>query len=163
MPDDDFLVRPAERPDLPALGRLGGMLVRYHRDLDPLRFMDIPHVDEGYARFLGSQLDDEDAIVLSAVDARGEVIGYAFGTREGRNWAALLDPHGALHDVIVDPAARQKGVGQALVLEACRRLEALGVPRVVLQTAVQNVAAQKLFAKLGFRSTMIEMTRERSA
>jgi ribosomal protein S18 acetylase RimI-like enzyme len=52
-------------------------------------------------------------------------------------------------------------VGAKLVLETCRRLEALGAPRVLLHTAVQNEAAQALFEKLGFRSTMIEMTRER--
>jgi RimJ/RimL family protein N-acetyltransferase len=35
-----------------------------------------------------------------------------------------------------------------------------GAPRVVLGTAEQNAGAQRLFAKLGFRRTMIEMTRE---
>jgi ribosomal protein S18 acetylase RimI-like enzyme len=42
----------------------------------------------------------------------------------------------------------------------CRRLERLGAPRVLLHTASQNREGQALFAKLGFRSTMIEMTRE---
>jgi ribosomal protein S18 acetylase RimI-like enzyme len=167
------VVRPATPQDLPTLGRLGAMLVRYHRDLDPRRFMDIQNVETGYARFLGSQLKSDDAVVLCAVVGDGRspaslepgrnldnVVGYAYGTVEGRDWNALLDEHGALHDVIVDPAARRGGVGEALVLEMCRRLEALGAPRVVLHTAVQNAAAQKLFAKLGFRSTMIEMTRE---
>jgi RimJ/RimL family protein N-acetyltransferase len=31
---------------------------------------------------------------------------------------------------------------------------------VVLSTAVRNEAAQRLFARAGFRPTMIEMTRE---
>jgi ribosomal protein S18 acetylase RimI-like enzyme len=31
---------------------------------------------------------------------------------------------------------------------------------MVLSTAVQNAAAQRLFRRLGFRDTMIEMTRE---
>jgi RimJ/RimL family protein N-acetyltransferase len=35
-----------------------------------------------------------------------------------------------------------------------------GAPRVILGTAEQNVAAQRLFARLGFRRTMVEMTRE---
>ena len=35
-----------------------------------------------------------------------------------------------------------------------------GAPRVVLWTAEQNDAAQRLFDRLGFRRTMIEMTRE---
>jgi RimJ/RimL family protein N-acetyltransferase len=39
-------------------------------------------------------------------------------------------------------------------------LKSHGMPRVVLGTASANVAAQRLFAQLGFRPTMIEMTRE---
>jgi ribosomal protein S18 acetylase RimI-like enzyme len=35
-----------------------------------------------------------------------------------------------------------------------------GAPRVVLGTAQRNEAAQRLFERLGFRRTMIEMTRE---
>ena len=158
-------VREAEAADLPTLGRLGAMLVRYHHDLDPRRFMEIAHVEQGYARFLGSQLTSADAVVLVACLREGEaadptVVGYAYGTHEPRDWNALLDAHGALHDVIVDPGARRHGAAEALVLEVCRRLKALGAPRVVLHTAVQNEAAQRLFAKLGFRKTMIEMTRE---
>jgi ribosomal protein S18 acetylase RimI-like enzyme len=156
-------IRPAETGDLPALGRLGGQLVRYHRDLDPLRFMDIPHVDEGYARFLGSQLQNPHAVVLSACRGEGaeaEIVGYAYGTIEGRDWNALLDAHGVLHDVIVSPTARREGAGEALITEMCKRLRALGAPRVILFTAVQNAAAQALFKKMGFRVTMLEMTRE---
>jgi hypothetical protein len=34
------------------------------------------------------------------------------------------------------------------------------MPRVVLGTADSNHAAQRLFTALGFRRTMVEMTRE---
>jgi RimJ/RimL family protein N-acetyltransferase len=33
-------------------------------------------------------------------------------------------------------------------------------PRIVLSTMVANHAAQRLFARYGFRPTMLEMTRE---
>ena len=36
----------------------------------------------------------------------------------------------------------------------------VGAPRVVLWTADKNQGAQRLFTRLGFRRTMIEMTRE---
>ncbi len=139
--------------------------MRLHHGMDPLRFLDIPNVDEGYARFLGSQLRQPDAVVLSACRVKDgaptpEIVGYAYGTKEPQDWMTFLGPHGALHDVIVDPSARRTGAGEALVLEMCKRLAALGAPRVVLHTAVKNEAAQALFAKLGFRKTMVEMTRE---
>jgi hypothetical protein len=37
---------------------------------------------------------------------------------------------------------------------------AKGAPRIVLHTAASNADAQALFARLGFRRTMVEMTRE---
>lgn len=157
-----FVVRAVDPVDLPAVGQLAGQLVRYHYGLDPKRFMLIDRVEEGYANFLGREAKNPRAVVLCAEEEpSGPIVGYAYGTLEGRDWNALLEPHGALHDVLVDPGARRAGVGAKLVLETCRRLEALGAPRVLLHTAVQNEAAQALFAKLGFRPTMIEMTRER--
>jgi len=39
-------------------------------------------------------------------------------------------------------------------------LRSIGAPRVVLWTAEKNDPAQRLFTRLGFRRTMIEMTRE---
>jgi RimJ/RimL family protein N-acetyltransferase len=39
-------------------------------------------------------------------------------------------------------------------------LAAIGAPRVVLMAAWRNEAARRLFARLGFRPTMLEMTRE---
>ena len=38
--------------------------------------------------------------------------------------------------------------------------QARGAPRVVLSTAERNASAQRLFARAGFRRTMIEMTHE---
>jgi ribosomal protein S18 acetylase RimI-like enzyme len=121
--------------------------------------MKIDRVAEGYARFLSGELENDRAVVLCAVKG-ATIVGYPYGTVEGRNWSALLDPHGALHDVFVEPSARRQGVAEKLVLEMCSRLHALGAPRVLLHTAIQNREAEALFAKLGFRSTMLEMTRE---
>jgi ribosomal protein S18 acetylase RimI-like enzyme len=153
------VIQPVVPADIPGVARLAAQLVRYHHALDPRRYMLVDGLEAGYARFLGAELANHDAVVLCA--SRGErVVGYAYGTLEPRDWNALLDRHGAIHDVLVDPGTRREGIGERLMLEACRRLEALGAPRVVLHTAVENGAAQALFTKLGFRPTMIEMTRE---
>ena len=39
MPDTPVTIRRAEKRDLPALGRLGAMLVRGHHAFDPARFL----------------------------------------------------------------------------------------------------------------------------
>lgn len=49
---------------------------------------------------------------------------------------------------------------QALIDAAIEWLRSRGAPRVVLWSVERNEAAQRLFARLGFRRTMVEMTRE---
>ena len=71
-------IRPARSADLPSLGRLGALLVQQHHDFDPARFLAPGgRTPEHYAAFLGSQLENPDALVLVA-DHEGEVIGYTF-------------------------------------------------------------------------------------
>lgn len=161
--DSPATVRPATAADLPALGRLGALLVRLHHAFDPQRFIDAPpRTEERYASFLGSQLATPNVVVLVA--ARGDdVVGYAYAGIEGADYMALRGPAGAIHDIVVDPAHRGAGVGRMLVDAALAALAALGAPRVVLMTAEPNGAAQRLFERAGFRRTMIEMTRESDA
>lgn len=157
---DPLSVRPATRADLPAVARLAAQLVRLHHAFDARRFLCLEPLEPGYERFLGGELADDDAVILVAVTPEGEVIGYAYGRLEPRDWNELLDACGKLHDLYVDEAARGKGAASRLVEAMVARLYAKGAPRVVLLSATPNVAAQKLFARLGFRPTMVEMTRE---
>jgi ribosomal protein S18 acetylase RimI-like enzyme len=154
------IVRRATPADLPSIGRLGALLIEEHHDFDPQRFMAAgPGTPDGYASFLGSQLEDPDKAVF-VVDDNGDVLGYAYATVEGYDYMALRGPAGVLHDVIVDPEHRGRGVGRLLLNAALEFFRWRGVPRVVLATAERNEAAQRLFASAGFRRTMIEMTRE---
>jgi ribosomal protein S18 acetylase RimI-like enzyme len=152
-------VRTATSADLARVGELAGRLLRQHHDFDALRFFLPERPEEGYRSWLGRELANGQAVVLVAEDD-GDVVGYAYARLEERDWNALLDVHGALHDVFVDEHARGKGIARALVEEACARLREMGAPRVVLHAAAKNEDAQRFFAKLGFRQTMIEMTRE---
>ena len=153
-------IRPATPADLPTLGRLGALLVRIHHDFDPQRFIAAgPGTPQGYAGFLGTQIDAPNAVVLVA-ERNGEVVGYTYADIEGWDYMSLRGPAGKLHDIIVDPAARGHGVGWLLLDATLAALKARGAPRVLLSTAVGNEAAQRLFARAGFRRTMIEMTAE---
>jgi ribosomal protein S18 acetylase RimI-like enzyme len=73
---------------------------------------------------------------------------------------ALRGPAGVLHDVVVDPDHRGRGIGRMLLDAALVFLKDHGAPRVVLFTAERNEPAQRLFSSANFRRTMIEMTRE---
>lgn len=157
---DALVVRRAERVDLPRLGRLGAMLVDVHHAFDRARFLPTrDRTPADYAAFLVDQLTDP-AVVLLVAEDHGDVIGYAYATVEGYDYMALRGPAGVLQDIVVEPEFRGRGVGRQLLEAAVAELATRGAPRVVLSTAERNETAQRLFARAGFRRTMVEMTRE---
>ena len=153
-------IRPATSADLPIIGRLGALLVRLHHDFDPKRFIAAtPETEQRYASFLGIQLREPNVVILVA-ERNGEVIGYTYAGVESYDYMVLRGPAGVLYDIVVDPNHRGHGVGQMLIEATLEALAARGSPRVVLSTAERNESALRLFARMGFRRTMIEMTRE---
>ena len=158
--NDSVLIRRAEPRDVSALGPFGAALVRAHHAFDDLRFLTPgPRLEDGYAHFLGSQLAKKDVAIFVAERA-GVIVGYVYAGVEPRSWKELRDVAGFIHDVVVAPEARNAGLATRLIEVAATWLLEREVPRVMLWTAERNVAARRLFASLGFRPTMVEMTRE---
>ena len=156
----DVIVRPATTADIPVIGRLGALLVQTHHEFDTRRFIAAtPRTEQGYGSFLGSQLEERDVIILVA-EQQGAAVGYTYASLEGYDYMSLRGPAGVLHDIVVDPAHRGSGVGRTLLDATLTALRERGAPRVVLATAEHNAPAQRLFARAGFRRTMVEMTRE---
>jgi ribosomal protein S18 acetylase RimI-like enzyme len=157
---NEILIRPAHESDLPILGRLGALLLETHYHFDEKRFMaPRPNSAQAYAEFLRTQLKEKDVVVFVAEHA-GAIVGYVYAGLEPISWKELREPAGFIHDVVVEDSCRRSGVARSLVEAAMDWLHAHGAPRVILWTANQNAAAQNLFSRLGFRRTMIEMTRE---
>jgi ribosomal protein S18 acetylase RimI-like enzyme len=154
-------IRPARREDLPALARLGAKLARAHHAMDAARFF-VPEepLEAGYAWWLAKERANRRAAVLAAVSPRERIVGYAYGRIEPRDWNTLRDACGVAVDVWVEPAARGTGLGARLVEALVAALAERGADRVVLNVATRNPQAQRLFRRLGFRPTMLEMARE---
>lgn len=157
------LIRPAEPRDLAALGRLGASLMRTHYAFDRQRFLSPDEgAEAGYAAFLGTQLHEDDAVVMVA-EIDGAVAGYVYAGVEPLSWKELRDEAGFVHDLLVSDEARNSGVGRQLLDAAVSWLKQRGMPRVVLWTAFPNAGARRLFERQGFRPTMVEMTLELNA
>lgn len=163
MTASPVIIRPASADDLGILGRLGALLVRVHHDFDPERFIPAtPQTEKAYASFLGSQLDIPSVVILVA-ESDGAILGYTYAGVEGTDYMSLRGPAGVVYDIVVDPAHRRIGVGRMLIDATLSALQSRGSGRVVLSTAERNEEAQRLFARAGFRRTMIEMTKELDA
>ncbi len=150
-------IRRASESDLVTLGRFGASLMRQHHSSDSRRFVLTDRPEDGYGRFLVSQLANPDSLVLVA-ERGNEVLGYVFADIEPTSWRDLRGPCGFIHDVYVHESARRQGTGEALVRAAIEWAHSRGMSQVVLWSKSGNDDAQRLFAKLGFRQTMIEMT-----
>ncbi len=160
MSVSDFIVRPATPGDTDALGRLGALLVQQHHNFDQRRFLPTTsQTVDRYGSFLASQLNEPDVVILVA-EHEGRVIGYAFGALEGYDYLALRGPAAVLHDLLVDSGHRGRGVGRALLQAVVETFTAREAPRLVLSTAERNESAQRFFEQMGFRRTMVEMTKE---
>jgi ribosomal protein S18 acetylase RimI-like enzyme len=155
----EILIRRAKRSEVGAVARMAAALVREHHALDSRRFMLIEPVETGYRAWLDKEVGRRGAVILVAEEDI-EIVGYAYGTLEARNWSELLDACGKLNDLYVARHVRHRGIGRRLMEAMLIELKALGAPRVVLMSAEGNRGAQTFFASLGFRRTMIEMTRE---
>jgi len=154
----EIIVRRAEAADLAGASQLAGRLARMHHEANPRRFFLPENVEQGYTWWFGQELVRSAAVILVAFEGES-LVGYAYGAVEERDWNLLIDRHGVVHDLYVDDRARLLGVGSRLLDAMIRELEALGAPRIVLYTMVDNERAQRLFRSRGFGPTLLEMTR----
>jgi len=94
-----------------------------------------------------------EAELLVALDG-GRVVGSVTYAPFGSGYAQLAGPGEAeFRMLVVDPAARGRGVGERLVGECLRRARAAGADTLRLAAAQVSVAAHRLYVRLGFRRT----------
>ncbi|MBL8955045.1 MAG: GNAT family N-acetyltransferase [Myxococcaceae bacterium] len=153
------MIRLMGQADLVAASNLAGQLVRQHHGFDAKRFFTVDDPETGYRSWFARQLGAPDTVLLVA-EVEGEVAGYLYGSLEDRDWARLLDAHGAIHDIFVDARFRRRGLATALMRAGIDAFKQKGAKQVVLSSATPNGDAQAVFERLGFRRTMVEMTLE---
>jgi len=158
MTDPEFSLRAFKPSDLPALLAMVRALCDQHEAWDPARFNFVPDIEARYARWLPLRAADPDSVLLIA--AQAEPLGFLVGE--------ILDDipifntarYGFIHDVFVRPDARKQGIAAALVQAAVAQFNARGIRQVRLDTACQNESARKVFASVGFRSSIVQMLHE---
>lgn len=149
-------IRRADLKDARTVAEFALRLFTQHRDYDPDRFADLSNI-EGAERYYASRMRPDTAAVLVA-EVDGKVVGFAFVEYESLNYAELLQNAAWLHDLYVDENTRGTGAGRALIEASRDAAKSLGADKLVLSVAAKNSYARGLFAKSGFRETMIEMT-----
>lgn len=94
----------------------------------------------------------KDADLIVAVDGSGTVLGAVTFCLAGTTFAEIArDGEAEFRMLVVDHAARGRGVGEALVRECLSRARAAGCHSLVLLTTPRMQTAHRLYARLGFR------------
>jgi ribosomal protein S18 acetylase RimI-like enzyme len=130
-----------------AAARSDALLLRDYspRDLEQLCALDRQCFSEKVAfprDTMRETIEEKDAVTIVAEDQSGQVVGFVVG---GRTSPRI----GHIATIDVAPAFRRRGLATRLMDAVEVRLAGLGVRKIRLETAKDNVA-QRLFAKLGY-------------
>jgi ribosomal protein S18 acetylase RimI-like enzyme len=138
----------ATQDDLPQLVELLGILFTQEHELAP----DAEKQSRGLRLIIGDPAVGRIYVAREGMRVLGMVnILRTVSTAEG-------GPAGMLEDFVVRPECRGKGVGAQLLAYAAGRAKAEGLLRLILLTDGDNVNAQRLYERAGFkRSGMLPM------
>lgn len=93
--------------------------------------------------------DREAELWLAELD--GAVVGTVTITPEGSPWREIGKPgEGEFRMLAVDPAARRRGVGEALMQLVFDRFRQAGSHAIVLSSLAEMGAAHRVYERLGF-------------
>jgi aminoglycoside 6'-N-acetyltransferase len=138
------ILRPLEPGDVDELRRI-------HATPEVARWWDLP--EDGFP------LTDEPEATRMTIEVDGAVAGMIQFSEE-------LEPkyrHAAI-DLFIDPALHDRGLGREAVGRVARRLiEERGHHRIVIDPAVDNVAAVRAYEEAGFRPVGVMRQSERDA
>ncbi len=139
----EFLIRPAEERDLPALSGLLDLLFTLEQDFRP----DSVRQQAGLRLMLGSPC----AALLTAEDSAGSVAGFCgvqllISTAEGAYSAQI-------EDVVIAPGYRGRGLGGQLLDAAGAWARVRGATRLQLNCDDKNFPAMRFYEKHGWKKT----------
>lgn len=98
--------------------------------------------------YIEQRLANGDSVIFLAED-NGKALGFV---QLYPSLASIpMRPIWILYDLFVAPAARTSGVGRALMDRARQHAEETNAHQLILETATDNITAQRLYETLGYK------------
>jgi ribosomal protein S18 acetylase RimI-like enzyme len=153
------LIRIATENDLPAICALGEGVNAQHHVWAP-RVFSAPGDPNRLREFFAQSVGKQDTTTLVAEES-DQVVGF-INVSLADEKSPLSQPRrmGRLGSVAVAEAARGRGIGGALVAAAESWAVGQGATEVVLNVWEENVAARRLYERLGYRTRAQSMCKE---
>jgi GNAT superfamily N-acetyltransferase len=159
--DDDHVIRPARRSDVPQLAALDLVLPQHQGDSPVFSAGEVPSLEEARAEWEADFDDPAYATFVAEVD--GDVVGSSVGTTIEKSSAhsglARPDNAGFLGFAALVPSARGRGLGRRLGEAVIAWAAEQGHASVVTDWRVTNLLSSRTWPKLGFTPTFARMHR----
>ncbi|MCB1786809.1 MAG: GNAT family N-acetyltransferase [Chromatiaceae bacterium] len=135
----DLVFRAAAADDLPAI-----LTLLAQPDMDDGRVLGLAE-----ARRLYERLAQNPDLRLSVAERDGRIVG-TFTLLILRTLGHAGTPSGVIEDIVVAGAARQQGVGAAMIAEALRLCREQGCYKLALSSNLRRDGAHAFYDRLGF-------------
>lgn len=153
----------AVESDFPAICEMLKELARQHAAYDAARYVLPPDIIGVYQPWLKRSIDGKEVLAVVATQTendRNGVVGYLVAeaiAAQGEYWSPA---HVYIHDLFVMPEGRALGTGEKLVEFAASWAKSQGLCQLRGLVAAHNGQAERFFARVGFRPTAAEFTRD---
>ena len=146
-------IRIARVADLDALAEMWEKLENYHADLGGPEYRLAPGWKGDWRRFTRGHIGHRDRLCLAA-ELDQAAVGFLLGAILARPRVFEHRSYGHIYDLFVDPARRNRGVGESLVREALGWFRSRRVEKVDLYTHARNEMGLGFWKKMGFETTV---------
>ncbi|MFV8325485.1 GNAT family N-acetyltransferase [Flavobacterium sp. ZS1P14] len=116
-----------------------------------LVFYGKPSNYEKHKSYLKERLENNEAIIFLAFDDDDKEKAVGFTLIYVTFSSLALHKILILNDLFVDPTVRKKRIGEQLILKTVDLAKELGSDLIRLRTAKNNIIAQGLYHKMGFK------------
>src|SRR5437867_4615937 len=146
-------IRVAGGADLDGLAEWWEKLENYHAYLGGPEYRLAPGWKGDWRRFTRGHIGHRDRLCLVAELDRAAV-GFRLGAILARPRVFEHRSYGHIYDLFVDPARRNRGVGESLVKEALGWFRSRRVEKVDLYTHARNEIGLRFWKKMGFKTNV---------
>lgn len=145
----NITIRPLEVADHEAWDTLFRAYIRFYAAQVPEEVIAL-----AWQRLLEQQ---DGFLALVATDENGHLVGLAHALFHRSTWSATWYCY--LEDLFVDPAARGRGVGRALIEAVYHEADKRGATRTYWATMGDNATARRLYDELATLSPFVQYRR----
>ena len=141
----------AEEKHIPEIADLWMLFMRFHQNMDPVYEPPENSTPIFIDEFLRPAMDDENSLVLTALDG-DRVVGYSY--------SLIVEPHklnkrnryGIVHDMFVAAEYRHNGIGKNMFNIITDWFRLNDVDRVEVEEMTENKVASVFWEQRGFKN-----------